>query len=114
MTTFREHTTAGHDEPVEVWIGEMARRPTKIHQREEELPGVLVHARAAPDDLLELGHRPDLAIKHDQAAGLRIDARGQQLGCRCKGFCWGWSAINQGGCFECGRGLWSTTVGALR
>jgi hypothetical protein len=37
-----------------------------------------VHARAAPDDLLELGHRADGAVEHDQAAGLRIDAGGEQ------------------------------------
>ena len=35
-------------------------------------------AGAAPDDLLELGHRADLAVEHDQPAGLRIDAGREQ------------------------------------
>ena len=32
-------------------------------------------AGAAPDDLLEFGHRSDAAIEHDQAAGLSVDSR---------------------------------------
>jgi hypothetical protein len=52
----------------------MARRAAKVDQREEELLGVLVNAGAAPDKLLELGHRAYSAIEHDQPAGLRIDA----------------------------------------
>ncbi len=40
--------------------------------------GVLVHARAAADDLLELGHRADLAIERDQPAGLDVDAGREQ------------------------------------
>ena len=56
----------------------MAGRAAKVDQREVELLGVLVDAGAAPDDLLELGHRADRAVEHDQAAGLRIDAGGEQ------------------------------------
>ena len=52
----------------------MAGRAAEIDQREVELLGVLVDAGAAPDDLLELGHRADRPVEHDQAAGLRIDA----------------------------------------
>ena len=40
--------------------------------------GVLVDAGAAADDLLELGHRADLAVEDDQPAGLGIDAGGKQ------------------------------------
>ena len=35
-------------------------------------------AGAAADDLLELGHGADRAVEHDQAAGLGIDAGGEQ------------------------------------
>src|SRR5712692_255778 len=37
-----------------------------------------MHPRAAPDDLLELGHGADFAVEHDQAAGLRVDPGGEQ------------------------------------
>ena len=67
-----------HRLAVEVRIGEMAGRAAEVDQREVELLGVLVDAGAAPDDLLELGHRADLAVEHDQAAGLRIDAGREQ------------------------------------
>ena len=56
----------------------MAGRAAEVDQREVELLGVLMDAGAAPDDLLELGHRADLAVEHDQAAGLRIDAGREQ------------------------------------
>ena len=56
----------------------MAGRAPEVDQGEVELLRVLVHAGAAPDDLLELGHRADLAIEHDQPAGLRIDAGREQ------------------------------------
>jgi len=39
-----------------------------------------VHAGAAADDLLELRHGAHRAIEHDEAAGLGIDAGGQQAG----------------------------------
>jgi hypothetical protein len=50
----------------------------QVDQGEIVFPGVLMNAGAAPDDLLELGHRTDRAVQHDQPAGLRIDAGGQQ------------------------------------
>ena len=50
----------------------------EVDEREIVLLGVLVHAGAAADDLLELGHRADLAIEHDEAAGLGIDPGGEQ------------------------------------
>ena len=50
----------------------------EIHQSEVELAGVLVHAGATAEDLLELGHGADLAVEHDQAAGLDINAGGEQ------------------------------------
>ena len=37
-----------------------------------------MHPRAAPDDLLELGHGADFAVEHDQAAGLGVHAGGEQ------------------------------------
>ena len=52
----------------------MAGRAPKIHQREVELTGLLMHAGAAADDLLELGHGADRAVEHDEPAGLDIDA----------------------------------------
>ena len=67
-----------HRLAVEIRVGEVAGRAAEIDQREIELLGVLVDAGAAPDDLLELGHRADRAVEHDQAAGLRIDAGGKQ------------------------------------
>ncbi len=63
---------------VEVRVGEMAGRAAEVDQGEIELLGVLVDAGAAADDLLELGHRADCAVQHDQAAGLRIHAGGKQ------------------------------------
>ena len=60
---------------IEVRIGEMAGRLAEIKQGEVILLGVLVNARAAAHDLLELGHRPDRAVEHDQAAGLGVHAR---------------------------------------
>ena len=56
----------------------MVGRAAEVDQGEVELLGVLVDAGAAADDLLELGHRADLAVEHDQAAGLGIDAGGEQ------------------------------------
>jgi hypothetical protein len=43
----------------------MIGRAAKVDQREEELLRVLVDARAAPDDLLELGHRAHRPVEHD-------------------------------------------------
>ena len=51
---------------------------SEVDQGEVELLGVLVDAGAAADDLLELGHRADLAVEHDQPAGLGVDAGGEQ------------------------------------
>ena len=45
-----------------------------------------MHAGAAPDDLLELGHGADGAVEHDEPTGLDVDAgrqkprRGDQRG----------------------------------
>jgi hypothetical protein len=60
---------------VEIRVGKMAGGTAKVDQREVEFLTILVNAGAASDDLLELGHRVDLPVKHDQAAGLRIDPR---------------------------------------
>ena len=56
----------------------MAGGAAEVDEREVVLLRVLVDARAAPDDLLELGHGADFAVQHDQPAGLGIDAGGQQ------------------------------------
>ena len=67
-----------HRLAVEVGVGEVAGRATEINQREIKLLGVLMDARAASDDLLELGHGAHRAIQHDEAAGLGIHAGGEQ------------------------------------
>jgi len=48
-----------------------------VEDVEPELAVVVAHARAAPDDLLELDHRVDKAHEHDVAAGGRIEASGE-------------------------------------
>ena len=48
-----------HRLAVEVRVGKVRRGAAKVDQREVVLLRVLVHARAAADDLLELGHRAD-------------------------------------------------------
>ena len=63
-----------HRFAVEIRVREMGGRAPKIHQGEVELAGVLMYARPAPDDLLELGHGADLAVEHDEPASLHIDA----------------------------------------
>ena len=63
---------------VELRIGEVVGGAPEIHQREVEFAGVLVHAGATAEDLLELGHGADLAVEHDQAAGLDINPGGEQ------------------------------------
>lgn len=67
-----------HRVAVEIRVGEVAGGAAKIDQREEELLAVLMNAGAAPDDLLELGHRAHSAIEHDQPAGLRINTSREQ------------------------------------
>ena len=67
-----------HRLAVEVGVGEVVGRLAEVDQGEVVLLGVLVDAGAAADDLLELGHRADFAVEHDQAAGLGIDAGGEQ------------------------------------
>ena len=65
---------------VEFRVGEMARgRAGVVEDVEEELAVVLAHARAAPDDLLELGHRADDADEHDVLDHRRVDAGGEKL-----------------------------------
>ena len=56
----------------------MVGRAAEIDQGEVELLRVLVDAGAAADDLLELGHGADVAVEHDEAAGLGIHAGGEQ------------------------------------
>ena len=67
-----------HRLAVEVGVGEVVGRAAEVDQGEVELLGVLVDAGAAADDLLELGHRADRAVQHDQAAGLGVHAGGEQ------------------------------------
>lgn len=67
-----------HRFAVKVGVGKVVGGFAKVNQREIELACVLVHAGAAPDDLLELGHAADLALQHDEAAGLRVHAGGEQ------------------------------------
>ncbi len=55
---------------VECRIGEVVGRLPEVEQGEVILPRVFVDAGAAPDDLLEFGHRADCAVEYDQPAGL--------------------------------------------
>ena len=65
---------------VEGRVGKIARGRTGVIENvEPELAVVIAHARAAPDDLLELGHGIDETHKNDVAAGGRIEAGGEQL-----------------------------------
>ena len=50
----------------------------EVDQREIELACVLMHAGAAADDLLELGHRTNCPVEYDQSASLHVDAGGKQ------------------------------------
>ena len=50
----------------------MAGRAPEIHQAKVELARVFVHAGAASDNLLELGHGAHLAVKRDEPTGLDI------------------------------------------
>ena len=52
----------------------------EIDDGEEVLVVIFVDARATANDLLELGHRLDALIQHDELAGLGIHARGHQFG----------------------------------
>ena len=63
-----------HRIAVEIGVGKQRGGPLEVHDGEEELVVVLVDARAAADDLLELGHGVDAAVEHDEVAGLGIDA----------------------------------------
>src|SRR6185312_11329703 len=64
---------------VESLVGEELRRLPEVDDREEQLAVVLFDARAAADDLFELGHRRDVLIEHDDLAGARVDARREEL-----------------------------------
>ena len=67
-----------HRFAIEIGVGKMVGGFAEVDQGEVVLLGVFMYPRAAPDDLLELGHGADFAVEHDQAAGLRIHAGGEQ------------------------------------
>ena len=67
-----------HRLAVEIGVGKVVGGVPEIDEGEVILLGVLVDAGAAADDLLELGHGADCAVEHDQAAGLRVHAGGEQ------------------------------------
>ncbi len=69
-----------HRVAVEVRVGEEPRgRAGVVEDVEPELAVIVAHARAAPDDLLELAHGADDARQHDILAGRRINAGREQL-----------------------------------
>ena len=70
-----------HRLAVEIRVGEMVGGAPEINQREIKLLGVLVNARAASDDLLELRHGAHGTVEHDEAAGLGVHAGGKQPRC---------------------------------
>ena len=57
-------------------VGDIA----KVHDSKPALALCFVNARAPANDLLELGHRVDGAVKDNQLTGLGIDPRGHELG----------------------------------
>lgn len=70
-----------HRITVEIWVRKEGGRPPEVHDGEEEFVVVLPDPCAAPDDLLELRHRGDSLVEHDEPAGLGIDSGGHELGC---------------------------------
>ena len=60
-------------------ILEERRRAGVVDDLEAELVRVGVEARASPDDLLELDHRPDWLEEHDVLHRRQIDAGGEKL-----------------------------------
>ena len=67
-----------HRLAVEVGVGEMVGGLAEVDQREIVLLGVLMDASPTADDLLKLGHRANLAVEDNQAAGLSIDPGREQ------------------------------------
>ena len=63
---------------IEFGVGEVAGGATEVHDGEVELFGVFVDAGATADDLFELGHGADGTVEDDEAAGLGVDAGGEQ------------------------------------
>ena len=55
-------------------VCKMTSRTSKIDQGKVEFVSILVYAGTPPDDLLELSHRANRPVEHNQAASLRIDA----------------------------------------
>ncbi|MNF66855.1 hypothetical protein D3C84_486540 [compost metagenome] len=68
-----------HRVAVEGRVGKQLGGLFEVHDGEPVLAVVFVNASAATDDLLELGHRFDVLVEHNQLAGLSIDAGGHQL-----------------------------------
>jgi len=64
---------------VEALVCKKRSRPEEVHDGEEEFAVVLVDARSASDDLLELRYRADALIEHDEVASLRVHAGGHEL-----------------------------------
>ena len=67
-----------HRLTVECGVGKMICGFTEVDQAEVILLGIFVNASAAPQNLLEFGHRTNFAVDHNQPAGLRIDPGGKQ------------------------------------
>jgi len=65
---------------IEGWISEEARGGAGVVEDvEPELAVFIAHARAAPDDLLELAHGPDDAREHHVLARGHVHAGGEHL-----------------------------------
>ena len=66
---------------VEAGVGEQARGVAEVQDGEVQLAVLLVDARAAPDDLLELGHAllTEEVVEYDDLAGLAVHACGEEL-----------------------------------
>ena len=77
---FRFGLVDHHGLAVEIRVSKQTRGALEIHDGEVELLVVLAQAGAATDDLLELGHRVDVLVQHDELAGFGIHSGGEQLG----------------------------------
>ena len=75
----RSRLVDDHGCTVKFRIGEQFSRSAEVHDREVELPVLLVDSGTTPDYLLELRHRTDRLIQHDQLARLSVDSRRHQL-----------------------------------
>ena len=69
-----------HRVAIEVWVSKQISYVAEIKDGEVEFVEILINARAASNNLLELRHALDVAVEHNHLAGLGIHPRGHQFG----------------------------------